>query len=59
VADELKVKIVGRLKLTPWQRFTRLQKMTQKLSKGRRRPKGVFRFASHEECNAWTEAHRS
>jgi hypothetical protein len=50
------MKIVGRLAMTPWQRFIRLQKMAQKLSKGRRRPKGVFRFASHEECNAWTLA---
>jgi hypothetical protein len=53
------IKVVGRLKKTSWQRFVRLQKMAGKLSKGRRRPKGVFRFASHEEAEARALANRS
>jgi hypothetical protein len=53
------MKIVGRLKKTPWQRFVRLQQMAAKLSKGRGQPRGVYRFASHEESDAWEAANRS
>jgi hypothetical protein len=48
------VKTVGQLRKTPWQRFVRLQRTTALLTKGRGQPKGVFRFASHEACDAWT-----
>jgi hypothetical protein len=48
------IKILGELHKTPWQRFARLQRTAAKLAKGRGQPKGVFRFASNEECTAWT-----
>ena len=48
------IKPVGRVSKTPWQRFARLQRTAAKLAKGRGQPKGVFRFASHEACDAWT-----
>ena len=49
------MKVLGRLKKTPWQRFVRLQQTAAKLAKGKGQPKGVFRFSSHEECEAWTK----
>jgi hypothetical protein len=48
------IKTVGQLRQTPWQRFARLQRTAAKLAHGRGQPKGVFRFASHEACDAWT-----
>jgi hypothetical protein len=53
------MKVVGRLKTTPWQRFVRLQRTAVKLSRGKGQPKGVFRFATHEECEVWAAANRS
>jgi hypothetical protein len=53
------VKILGRLRPTPWERFARLQRTSAKLLRGRGQPKGVFRFASHEECDQWTAAQRT
>ncbi|MDP3068643.1 MAG: hypothetical protein Q8N18_00055 [Opitutaceae bacterium] len=47
-------KVIGQLRKTPWQRFARLQRTAARLAQGRGQPKGVFRFASHEECAAWT-----
>jgi hypothetical protein len=52
------MKTLGRLRATPWERFARLQRTTAKLLIGHGQPKGVFRFASHEECNLWTAAQR-
>ena len=49
------MKVLGRLKKTPWQRFVRLQQTAAKLAKGKGQPKGVFRFSSHEECGTWTK----
>ncbi len=57
--NRLPLKVVGRLKKTPWQRFVRLQQTSVKLSKGKGQPKGVYRFASHEECEIWAAANRS
>lgn len=48
------IKVVGRLRQTPWQRFARLQRTAAKLARGRGQPKGVFRFESNEACEAWT-----
>jgi hypothetical protein len=48
------IKVIGQLKATPWQRFARLQRTAARLAQGRGQPKGVFKFASHEECAAWT-----
>jgi hypothetical protein len=48
------IKVIGRLKQAPWPRFARLQRTTAKLTAGKGQPKGVFRFASHEECEPWT-----
>lgn len=50
----LPIKIVGQLHKTPWQRFARLQATAALLAKGKGQRKGVFRFASHEECAQWT-----
>ena len=49
------IKVLGQLHKTPWQRFVRLQRTAAQLTKGRGQPKGVFRFASNEACDAWTE----
>jgi len=46
----LTMKVVGQLRKTPWERFARLQATTALLTKGKGQPKGVYRFASHEEC---------
>ena len=48
------IKVLGQLRKTPWQRFARLQRTTAKLAKSRGQPKGVFRFATNEACDAWT-----
>ena len=48
------MKVVGRLKQTPWARFGRLQRAAARLARNRGQPKGVYRFATHEECAAWT-----
>jgi hypothetical protein len=48
------MKVVGQLRKTPWQRFARLQSTTALLAKGKGQRKGVYRFASHEECAKWT-----
>jgi hypothetical protein len=48
------IKVVGKLRSTPWQRFCRLQRIAAKLARGRGQPKGVFRFVSNEACSAWT-----
>ena len=48
------MRIVGRLRRTPWQRFIRLQRTSARLLAGKGQPKGVYRFASYEECAAWT-----
>jgi len=48
-----KTKTLGHLHKTPWQRFVRLQRTAEQLARGRGQPKGVFRFSSHEECDAW------
>jgi hypothetical protein len=53
--DSSSVKVVGRLRKTPWQRFARLQRTAAKLARGRGQPKGVFLFASHQACDAWTK----
>jgi hypothetical protein len=48
------IKVVGQLRKTAWQRFARLQRTAARLARGRGQPKGVFRFASNEACDAWT-----
>jgi hypothetical protein len=48
------IKVLGLLHKTPWQRFARLQRTAATLARGRGQPKGVFRFSSHEACDAWT-----
>jgi hypothetical protein len=47
------MRIVGSLLRTPWQRFIRLQRTSALLLAGKGQPKGVYRFASYEECTAW------
>jgi hypothetical protein len=48
------IRILGQLRTTPWQRFEKVQRIAAKLAKGAGQPKGVYRFASPEECTAWT-----
>jgi hypothetical protein len=48
------IKVIGQLRKTPWERFARLQRTAARLTQGKRQPKGVFRFSSHEACDAWT-----
>jgi hypothetical protein len=48
------MKVVGQLRKTPWERFVRLQATAALLARGKGQPKGVYRFASHEECILWT-----
>jgi predicted mannosyl-3-phosphoglycerate phosphatase (HAD superfamily) len=54
VVEESKIKVIGQLQKTPWQRFARLQRTAARLAQGRGQPKGVFRFSSNEACTAWT-----
>jgi len=53
------MRVVGKVTLSPWQRFVQLQRTTGKLTRGRGQPKGVFRFKTHEEADRWTEAQRT
>jgi len=48
------IKVIGKVNKTPWQRFVRLQRTAARLALGRGQPKGVFRFATNEECSQWT-----
>jgi hypothetical protein len=48
------MKVLGQLHKSPWQRFVRLQRTAAQLANGRGQPKGVFRFSTHEACDAWT-----
>ena len=50
------IKVVGQLRKTAWPRFSRLQRITAALARGRGQPKGVFRFSSHEACDTWTRS---
>jgi hypothetical protein len=45
-------------KLTPWQRFLRLQRRARLLSRGKGFRPGVYRFTSHEELREWTLKNR-
>ena len=54
----LPMRIAGRLRRTPWQRFIRLQRTSAQLAAGKGQPKGVYRFASYEECTAWTTSRK-
>lgn len=54
--DSSSVKVVGRLRKSAWERFARLQRTAAQLARGRGQPKGVFRFASNEACDAWTKS---
>ena len=40
-----------------WERFDRLQRTAHKLGALAGHPRGVFRFKSFEEFNAWKEKH--
>lgn len=50
------IKVIGQVRKTAWQRFSRLQRTTAALTVGRGQPKGVFRFPSHEACDQWTRS---
>ena len=52
--ESASIKVVGELRKTAWQRFARLQRTTAQVARGKGQPKGIFRFASHEACDAWT-----
>jgi hypothetical protein len=54
----LPMRIVGQLRQTPWQRFIRLQRTAAQLAAGKGQPKGVYRFASYEECAAWAKCRK-
>ena len=56
--EKLPLKVLGRQRLTAWQQFARLQRISTKLARGKGQPKGVFLFASHEECDKWTASKR-
>lgn len=48
------MKILCRRNLPPyWERFNRLQRRVNLLLHGKICPKGVFRFATHEEFEQW------
>lgn len=47
-------KVIGKVNKTPWQRFVRIQRTAARLALGRGQPKGIFRFATNEECSRWT-----
>jgi len=54
LVEPASIKILGQVRKSPWERFTRLQRTAAKLAHGRGQPKGVFLFTSHEACNEWT-----
>lgn len=45
-------------KLTPWQRFQRIQRRARLLSRGKGFRPGVFCFKSHEELHEWALKNR-
>lgn len=51
--ESTSMKVLGRPKRTPWERFVRLQRTSAQLARGRGQPKGVYRFSSYEESEAW------
>ncbi|WP_148101434.1 hypothetical protein [Geminisphaera colitermitum] len=50
------IKVIGQLRSTPWQRFDKLQRTLAKFPRRNAHPKGVYRFASHEDANQWKAA---
>jgi hypothetical protein len=48
-----KIKVLGRLRATPWERFDKLQRTLAKFSRRNVHPKGVYRFASYEDASQW------
>lgn len=54
MANEKGIRIVGGKNPRPkWERFARLQKNANAVAGGIREPKGVHRFRTWEEFNAW------
>ncbi len=52
------MKVLGGKNLpSHWERFDRLQRTARKLGSLSGHPRGVFRFKSFEEFNAWKETH--
>lgn len=47
------MKVVGTLKKTAWERFARLQRTVAKMPGFVGQPRGVFKFRTHEEADAW------
>ncbi|MEM1041201.1 MAG: DUF427 domain-containing protein [Bacteroidota bacterium] len=57
MADSMKG--LGGRNLPPyWDRFDRLQRTAGQLLGARAAPRGVFRFATHAEADAWNQTHR-
>ncbi len=53
------MKVLGGRNLPPyWDRFDQLQRTAGKLLGPRVAPKGVFRFKTHAEADAWNQTHR-
>lgn len=48
-----KIRVLGRLRATPWERFDRLQRTLARFPRRTVHPKGVYRFASHEDAARW------
>lgn len=48
------IKVLGGRNLPPyWERFDRLQQTAHRLAGGVASPRGVFRFATHADLEAW------
>lgn len=54
------MRVVGRPKGTPWERFVKLQRMTSELGAGSfSQPRTAKGFRSFEEADLWTWKHRT
>jgi hypothetical protein len=49
------IKILGQHRVSPWERLCKLQRTTAKFARRCGQPKGVYRFASYQECAEWTK----
>ncbi len=51
----LSMKTVGKRKVadSPWDGFDRLQRSVETLTRGRRCPRGVYKFKTFEDFEAW------
>jgi hypothetical protein len=48
------INILGQLRASLWEKFCKFQRTIAKLARRHGQPKGVYRFASYQECAEWT-----